>query len=274
MKAKKTKLGLPKIEYVGKRISAQGMSMSENRIRAFLDIPRPGTITDLRRFLGVANYFHQFIAKHSSIATYLHALIKPKQSKSTSLVWTPLSQTAFDTLRELISNCPLLRFPDDSAPIILHTDASDFGIWGVLFQTIDEVENPIAFVSKSLTEVQKEAYAVFYCCTQLDYLLRDRRFIIETDHRNLTYIQKNTNSMVIRWDIAIQELDFTLRFIKGKDNEIADSMSRLCTNLITDVDLMQAAIHILSDVTGDQLEGLQTCHNSKVGHGGVDRTIA
>ena len=79
--------------------------------------------------------------------------------------------------------------------------------------------------------------------------------------------------MVIRWDIAIQELDFTLRFIKGKDNEIADSMSRLCTNLIKDVELMQAAIHILSDVTGDQLEGLQMCHNSKVGHGGVDRTI-
>ena len=70
--------------------------------------------------------------------------------------------------------------------------------------------------------------------------------------------------MVIRWDIAIQELDLTLSFIKGKDNEIADSMSRLCTNLIKDVELMQAAIHILPDVTGDQLEGLQICHNSNV----------
>ena len=281
LKAKKTKLGLPKIEYVGKEISVDGMSMSTNRIKAFLDIPRPKTITDLRKFLGVANYFHQFIANHSAVVQHLHALIKPKLSKYTSLVWTTLGQTAFESLRELIANCPLLRFPDDSSPIILRTDASDFGIGGILFQTIEGVENPIAFVSKSLTDVQlrwsviqKEAYAVFYCCTQLDYLLRDRRFIIETDHRNLTYMQKNTNSMVIRWDIAIQELDFTIRFIKGKDNEIADSMSRLCTNLIVDVDLMQSAIYILSDVTGDQLEGLQMCHNSKVGHGGVDRTIA
>ena len=151
--------------------------MSENRIRAFLDIPRPGTITDLRRFLGVANYFHQFIAKHSSIATYLHALIKPKQSKSTSLVWTPLSQTAFETVREIISNCPLLRFPDDSAPIILRTDASDFRIWGVPFQTIEEVENPIDFVSKSLTEVQlrwsviqKEAYTLMIPMDRHDYM--------------------------------------------------------------------------------------------------------
>ena len=208
-------------------------------------------------------------------------MMKPKHTTGTKLNWTMEGQTSFETLRELVSNCPLLHFPDDSAPIILRTDASDFGIGGVLFQTIEGVENPVAFVSKSLTEVQlrwsviqKEAYAVFHCCTQLDYLLRDRRFIIETDHRNLTYMQKNTNSMVIRWDIALQELDYTVRFIKGKDNEIADSMSRLCTNLITEVDLMQAAIHILSDVTGDQLEGLQMCHNAQVGHGGVDRTIA
>ena len=155
LKAKKTKLGLPKIEYVGKEISAQGMSMSENRIRTFLDIPRTRTITDLRKFLGVANYFHQLIAQYSSIATQLHALIKHKQPKGTSLAWTPLhlNQTAFETLRELISNCPLLHFPDDSAPTILRTDASDFGIGGVLFQTIEDIENPIAFVSKSPTEL-------------------------------------------------------------------------------------------------------------------------
>ena len=91
LKAKKTKLGLPKIEYVGQEISARGMSMSENRIKTFLDIPRPKTITDLRKFLGVANYFHQFIAKHSSIATHLHALIKHNLIKGTSIVWTPVS---------------------------------------------------------------------------------------------------------------------------------------------------------------------------------------
>ena len=179
--------------------------MSANRIRAFLDIPRPRTITDLRKFLGVANYFHQFIARHSAVVTHLHAMMKPKHTTGTKLNWTMEGQTSFETLRELVSNCPLLHFPDDSSPIILRTDASDFGIGGVLFQTIEGVENPVAFVSKSLTEVQlrwsviqKEAYAVFHCCTQLDYLLRDRRFIIETDHRNLTYMQKNTNSMVIR----------------------------------------------------------------------------
>ena len=281
LKAKKTKLGLSQLEYVGKEISAKGISMSTTRIQAFLDIPRPTTISDLRKFLGVANYFHPFIASHSAIVTHLHHMIKPQHKKGTKLTWTLEGQTAFETLRGLIANCPLLHFPDDSSPIVLRTDASDFGIGGVLLQTIEGVESPIAFVSKSLTEVQlrwsviqKEAYAIFHCCTQLDYLLRDRKFIIETDHRNLTYMQKNTNSMVIRWDIALQELDYTVRFIKGKDNEIADTMSRLCTNLISSPSDLLSAIQVLSDLTGDQLEALHMCHNSRVGHGGVDRTVA
>ena len=280
LKAKKTKLGLARIEYVGKEISAAGISMSTTRIRAFLDIPQPKTVTDLRKFLGVGNYFHSFIANHSAVTTHLHKMIEPKARKSSKLAWTPEGLVAFEALRELIANCPLLHFPNDTSPIILRTDASDYGIGGVLFQTIDGVQHPIAFVSKSLTEVQlrwsviqKEAYAIFHCCSQLDYLLRDRRFIIQTDHRNLTYMQKNTNSMVIRWSIALQELDYEVHFIKGTENELADAMSRLCVNHIEEPVHMLAAIDVLSTVSGDQLEALNMCHNSTVGHGGVDRTI-
>ena len=86
-------------------------------------------------------------------------------------------------------------------------------------------------------------------------------------------MQKNTNSMVIRWDIALQELDYTVEFIKGTDNEMADSMSRLCLNRIEEPIQLMAAIELLADVSGDQLEALHMCHNSTVGHGGVDRTI-
>ena len=107
VKAKKTKLGLSQIEYVGKMISSKGLSMSTNRIRAFLDIPRPTTISDLRRFLGVANYFHQFIKNHSAVVTHLHALIMPKLTESTKLTWTTQGQTLFEIIRDLIASCPL-----------------------------------------------------------------------------------------------------------------------------------------------------------------------
>ena len=157
---------------------------------------------------------------------------------------------AFEDLRSKISFCPLLTFVSEKATSILRTDASDYGIGGELFQIVNKTDYPIAFVSKSFTDIQlrwsviqKEAYAIFYCCTTLDYLRRDRQFIIETDHRNLTYLQKNNNSMIIRWDIVIQELDFKVVFIPGSQNGISDS------NFATDSDTtMLAALDELKNL--------------------------
>ena len=82
-------------------------------------------------------------------------------------------------------------FTSDTAPITLHTDASDYEVGGYLFQTVDGVNQPIAFVSKSLTSAQlrwsvtqKEAYGIYHSCIYLESLLRDRPFTIRTDHRN------------------------------------------------------------------------------------------
>jgi RNase H-like domain found in reverse transcriptase len=95
------------------------------------------------------------------------------------------------------------------------TDASDYGIGGYLYQVINDTKQLIALVSKSLTQtqlawstIQKEAYAIFFCCTHLDNLLRDRKFTILTDHKNLTFIKQASNPMIVRWHLALQELDF------------------------------------------------------------------
>ena len=100
-----------------------------------------------------------------------------------------------------------MHFLDDRAPISLQTDASDYGVGGYLFQTVDGLENPVAFVSKSLSKtqlrwsvIQTEAYAIYYSCTYLKSLLRDRKF----------------------------EFSFTVEFIAGKDNGIADSIAITC----------------------------------------------
>ena len=114
----------------------------------------------------------------------------------------------------------------------LHTDASDYGVGGYLFQTIDGVNQPIAFVSKSLTSaqlqwsvIQKEAYGIYYSCMYLESLLRDRPFTIRRDHRNLLFIKQSSNRMIVRGYMALSELTFNIKFISGEDNGIADSMS-------------------------------------------------
>ena len=180
---------------------------------------------------------------------------------------------------------------------ILNTDASDYGIGGVLFQIVEDVWRLIAFISKSLSAtqinwstVQKEAYAIFYCCQQLDYLTRDRKFTIDTDHMNLTCMKQNPTSMVAQCFIAMQELVFTVHFVKGSDNELADALSRLCPNLTqislpfsitTDYHNLSSsassstisALTVLEPPTDKQNVYIQMWHNTIVGHNGVDRTL-
>ena len=129
------------------------------------------------------------------------------------------------------------HFLNDTDPIFLQTDASEYGIGGYLFQLIDGKEVPIAFVSKSLSVpqlrwaiIQKEVYAIFYTCTHLKTLLRDRKFTLRTDHRNLLHISENSNPMIVRWYMASSEYSFDLEYIKGESNNVADTMSRLCYN--------------------------------------------
>ena len=99
------------------------------------------------------------------------------------------------------------------------------------------VENPIGFISKSLDDVQrrwstieKEAYAIFFAIMKWEHHLRDIHFVLQTDHKNLTFINVDLKQKVQRWKLAIQEFDFDLQYLKGEDNVIADGMSRHCFN--------------------------------------------
>jgi transposase InsO family protein len=288
IKAKKCKFGLKKVAYCGKEISKDGINMSDDKIQHVLDFPKPMTNTQLRSFLGLANYFREFVPNHSHVVHPLQGMIDFAASKRTAIKWTPEGETAFVAVKELIARCPLLYFVNDSAPITLMTDASDYGIGGYLFQTVDGIDRPIAFISKSLTEIQlrwstiqKEAYAIYFCTKKLASLLGDRKFTILTDHANLQFLKNDSNQMVLRWWLAIQEFDYILRFVPGIENIIADALSRLCPNLLKlqPGDTPEAATEILAaievrELLPDSLARLiVTCHNSTVGHNGVDRTL-
>ena len=91
---------------------------------------------------------------------------------------------------------------DDVSPIYLHTDASQYGKGAYLFQIRDEGgvkrEVPIRFLSKSFDDrmsrwstIQQEGYAIFYAITSWEYLLRDRRFLVRTDHANLRLLMQS-----------------------------------------------------------------------------------
>jgi hypothetical protein len=142
--------------------------------------------------------------------------------KNRRLAWTPEAEIAWDKIRNSIIECPILHFPHPNAPIFLHTDASDYGIGGYLFQKIDGEDKPIAFMSKTLSgaelswsTIEKECYAIIYSLKKFEYLIRDVQFTIRTDHKNLTYVNDSLSAKVRRWKHLIQEYDFYVEYIKG-----------------------------------------------------------
>ncbi len=93
---------------------------------------------------------------------------------------------------------------------------------------------PIAIVSQKFSEqatrwdtIEQEAYGIYFGVKSFEYLLRPKFFIIETDHRNLVWMETSQVAKIIRWRIFLQNLDFMIRHISGPANKVADWLSRL-----------------------------------------------
>ena len=286
LKAQKCFFGYSEIDFVGKVLSEKGLKMSQEKIQSVLDFPIPVVSKQLKSFLGIVNYFRDFVRNASTIVKPLHGLIAD-YNKAQKIKWTTEAVTAFQTVKHEISKCTTMHFLNDFDPIFVHNDASDYGIGGYLFQIVDGIQHPIAFVSKSLTTtqlrwsvIQKEAYAIFFTIIYLQSLLRDRMFTIRTDHRNLLFITQASNPMIVRWYMALSEFSFKIEFIAGVDNGIADSMSRLCRNGMLDrpeefshTDAIAASIIPKIKLTNIQYSKIAFVHNSRVGHFGLERTV-
>jgi hypothetical protein len=146
---------MSKVDYCGKEISEQGLSMTNSKTETALNFPKPTNHGALKKFVGLANYFHDFVAHHSHIMKALHDILEnySKKSRTKILEWTPEGNLAWDLILIEIGKNHTMYFPDDSDPIFLMTEASDYGIGAYCFQKVDNLlEQPVAFVSKSLSK--------------------------------------------------------------------------------------------------------------------------
>ena len=241
---------------------------------------------ELQTFADLMNiHLRDSVSNHSIILEPLLDLIA-NYDKTRRIVWTPVTTAAFHEKKLQVSKCFTMHFMSDTAPITLHTDASDYGVGGYLSQTVDGIDQPVAFVSKSLNKsqlrwsvIQKDAYGIFHSCMYLRSLLRDRLLKIRTEHRNLLFIKEASNPMIVRWYMALSEFSFTLEFMTGVENDIADAMSRLCRNNMVDSPQEYSEEHILSAISTStkpnesQITKIGKLHNSKVGHFGLERTL-
>ncbi len=275
---KKCILGATSIEFVGHVIDETGLRMSEEKIKKVINFKQPMIAKGLKSFLGLANYFRDHIHNHSKVVQPLQQMIK-NYKKNHKLQWNSEATNAFHEIKSLINACPKIFFVQDDAPIYLHTDASKYAVGAYLFQVVNNKEYPIAFLSQTLTNSQlnwstfeKEAYAIFYAFQELEYLLNDRYFTLRTDHANLTYIRDSGSEKVRRWKLYIQEYNFDIEHIPGEKNIVADALTRL----VEEPPLPDHLLYLAQDsvIPPPTYRAIGKCHNSTVGHHGVQRTLA
>ncbi|GIL79609.1 hypothetical protein Vretifemale_8871, partial [Volvox reticuliferus] len=148
--AKRTKChwAQPQVEYLGHIVSQDGVRMDPRKTSVVRDWPVPSSLQELRRFLGLTNYFRKFIERYSVIAAPLTNLTR-KGAFSSPEAWTPACQEAFNALKHAVSDDIILHFPDYSLPFRVEviTDASLHGTGAVLLQQ----GRPIAFTSKKFS---------------------------------------------------------------------------------------------------------------------------
>jgi hypothetical protein len=210
--------------------------MEEAKVKKVKDWKLPRNATEVQCFLGFMGYYCYFIKGYSQIAQPLLDLTK----KSTSWHWGEDQQKAFNELKTRMCSRPILMNPDLSKTFYLQTDASSTGVGAVLTQEVEGSKKckPIAYFSCtfSLAEsnyniYKKEFLAVIKAIEnwRAHLIWTEKPFIIETDHKNLTYWKepKKLTGRTVRWHKKLQDYNFKIVHIAGKSNSPADALSRM-----------------------------------------------
>jgi hypothetical protein len=183
--------------------------------------------------MGLVNYFGDHLPHLADELRILREM--EKECRVTKkLRWTDQRRQQFQRVKQIVNEMQELFFLNDTDPVRIYTDASDYAIGGYVCQVVEDKERPVGFMSKTLTTQQRkwttterECYAIYMTLRKFEYLVRDIPFEMYTDHENLVYLNNPPSNKVLRWKLAIQEYDFTLDHIKGELNVVADGLSRL-----------------------------------------------
>lgn len=191
------------MQYLGYIVSASGVHPDPAKIEAVSTYPVLNNVKKLRQFLGLANYYHRFVADYSNVAAPLHRLL----TKENGFHWDSNCQNAFDELKNRLVSPPILALPDFKKKFVLYTDASDSAIGAVLSQIQEGKERVIAYWSRQLQKAEstteKEALAAVAAIKEFYPYLYGFHFTLVTDHNPLTSLRglKDVGGRLTRWMI-------------------------------------------------------------------------
>ena len=228
------------IHYLGHLISSEGIHPLPEKLDTIHNMPRPKTPKEIKQFLGLCGYYRKFVPRFSDIARPLSKLT----AHDAVFVWCEQCELSFQMLKDTLVSAPILKYPDTSKPYTIFTDASKYGWAGVLMQEHTSVlkgketttKHPVAYVSGLFRGSQlnwaamtKEAYAIYMTVKKSTFYITGHDVTLRSDHLPLNKFlkQMTLNNTVNNWAMEIESFKIKFVHIAGKDNVLADTLSRL-----------------------------------------------
>lgn len=227
------------ISYLGHIIDRNGIRKSPDKIKAILNANKPQNVTQLQSFLGLTNYYRNFVPDASSLLSPLYKLLH----KNAKWEWTVEQEEAYKKIKALLSSEKVLTHYDPDAKLILTVDASPTGLGAILSQiSQDGRERPVCYASRTLnsaeknySQIQREATAIIFGVRRFHQYLYGRAspFVLRTDHKPLLTIfgphrgiPEVSANRLQRYAIFLSAYNYTIQFIRSSNNS-ADFLSRV-----------------------------------------------
>ena len=229
----KSEIGKQSLNYLGFEIGHGKIKPIMAKVQAVVNFPVPNSRKELRRFLGMAGYYRKFCKNYADVVHPLTSLTSPK----IKYTWSNECQVAFEQVKTMLASPPILSVPTFEKPFKLYVDASGLGLGALLAQDDEEGnEHPLSYYSKKFNHyerkystIEKEGLALVQSLRHFAYFLKGRRAtFVYTDHNPLVFINrmKNDNQRLLRWSLLLQEYNIIIQHVPGRDNIIADRLSR------------------------------------------------
>ncbi|CAH8552923.1 unnamed protein product [Schistosoma margrebowiei] len=232
--------GVQTLEFLGHTISPEGIKPIKKEVDTIKQYPIPSSLTQMRSFLGLINFYRRFIPGCAQLMQPLTDLLKgkPKEFKLSSDAVEAIKQ-----LKDKLAQATTLIYPNSLSPLALMVDASDKAVGGTLNQLVKNAWKPIAFFSKRLAPAEtrystfgRELLAIYLTIKHFRHMLEGREFIVFTDHKPLTNALKaradKYSPREVRHLDYISQFTSDIRHVKGQDNQAADALSRLEMNVV------------------------------------------
>ena len=223
---------------MGYDLSEDGLSKSKDKVKAIVAAPRPTTVTELKSFIGMVNYYSKFVNNLADKLSPLYNLLK----KGVKFVWNQECESTFEKIKLIIASEEVLTYFNPDLPIIVTCDASERGIAGVLSHKMpDNTERTVCCISRTYSKseqnystVHKESLACYFAVSKFQEYLFGHKFVLRSDQKSLISLfgkRKEINqtyaNRIKRYALYFSNFDFVIEHIKGSDNVVADCLSRL-----------------------------------------------